>query len=223
MRSWSWTGVAGLVSFDEGPGTTSARGVAPVKSDSFSALARATEFPRRQHLEPLMGMILVVVLKPFVELPPGPRGHPGRSLDTRSTASSSSRRPRPSRSTPASTTAWLHTCSPQARPKARVSLAVYCGPLSDSHCTGRGVFVPPKRASTLIAIRSRMASPSRCPGRATQAMASRSQQSRAKATWTRSPFQHRISKASLHQRRSLARVTTFPRWGRVGLLAYAGS
>ena len=48
----------------------------------------------------------------------------------------------------------LQTKKPHAAPKARVSLVVYGGPLSESHWIGCGVVEVPKRDSRLIAIRS---------------------------------------------------------------------
>jgi hypothetical protein len=66
-------------------------------------------------------------------------------------------------------------------------------------------------------MRSRIISPVIAPVVATKPMASRSWQSSEKATCTRSPFQQRISKPSLHQRRFDLRVMMVPSWTRFGL------
>ena len=61
----------------------------------------------------------------------------------------------------------------------------------------------PKRASMLMAIKSSMSVPLKRPLCPLHAIVSRPLQSRLKATRTLSPLQHRISKMSLHRRKSL--------------------
>src|SRR3954451_9273144 len=73
-------------------------------------------------------------------------------------------------------------------------------PLSVSHCTLCGARLPPKRRSTHWTIISRIISPEIPAVVASQAMTSRSWQSRTKAMRTISPFQQVNSKASAHQR-----------------------
>src|SRR5437762_10325517 len=71
-------------------------------------------------------------------------------------------------------------------------------PLSESHCTGCGARISPKRFSTQSTIMSRIISPEMPAVVATQLMISRSSQSRAKARRTTSPFQQVNSRPSEH-------------------------
>src|SRR5438874_10844970 len=73
-------------------------------------------------------------------------------------------------------------------------------PLSESHCTGCGARILPKRFSTQSTIMSRIISPEMPAVVATQLITSRSWQSRAKARRTISPFQQVNSSASEHHR-----------------------
>ena len=88
----------------------------------------------------------------------------------------------------------------RAKAISMVLWAAKIEPLSDSHCTGCGARSVPKRCSTERTIMSRIISPEIPAVVATQAMTSRSWQSRAKATRTTSPFQAVNSSASEHQR-----------------------
>src|SRR5438105_860285 len=83
-------------------------------------------------------------------------------------------------------------------------------PLSDSHCTGCGARIAPKRRSTQSTIMSRIISPETPAVVATQLMTSRSWQSRAKARRTTSPFQQVNSRPSEHQRMLERSVATWP-------------
>src|SRR5437762_2049488 len=73
-------------------------------------------------------------------------------------------------------------------------------PLSESHCTGCGARISPKRFSTQSSIMSRIISPEIPAVVATQLITSRSWQSRAKARRTISPFKQVNSSASEHHR-----------------------
>src|SRR5215469_9410977 len=87
-----------------------------------------------------------------------------------------------------------------AKAMSMVLWAAKIEPLSDNHCTGCGARKVPKRCSTERTIMSRIIAPEMPAVVATQEIASRSWQSRAKATRTTSPFQQVNSSASEHQR-----------------------
>src|SRR6516162_5039500 len=93
-----------------------------------------------------------------------------------------------------------HGARLSARAILMVLWAAKIEPLSESHCTGCGARIVPKRFSTHRTIISRIISPEMPAVVATQEIASRSWQSRAKATRTTSPFQQVNSNASEHQR-----------------------
>jgi hypothetical protein len=79
-----------------------------------------------------------------------------------------------------------------------------------NHCTGCGERIVPKRRSMQRTIMSRIISPEMPAVVATQPIASRSWQSRAKATRTTSPFQQANSSVSEHQRQFERIVATWP-------------
>jgi len=97
-----------------------------------------------------------------------------------------------------------------ARAISMVRWAAKIEPLSESHCTGYGARMVPKRCSTERTIMSRIISPEMPAVVATQEITSRSWQSRAKATRTTSPFQQVNSSASEHQRQFERIVATRP-------------
>jgi hypothetical protein len=91
--------------------------------------------------------------------------------------------------------------SPMSQAKLRVSPAMWQLPLSESHsmATGKRLILP-NRCCTAATIRSRALSLEMPPAVATKLMASRSEQSNAKATQTLPPLSQPISKPSKHQR-----------------------
>src|ERR1051325_1026522 len=98
----------------------------------------------------------------------------------------------------------------RARAISIVRGAAKIEPLSESHCTGCGAQIRPKRCSTQRTIMSRIISPEIPAVVATQLITLRSWQSRAKATRTTSPFQQVNSSASEHQRQFERIVATWP-------------
>lgn len=98
-----------------------------------------------------------------------------------------------------------------------VSCATYREPLSLSHSIGLDGNASPKRASIASTIRSRTRSPSMPAVEAAQLIASRSQQSSAKATRTRSALSQPTSKPSEHQRRLLCATAIVPSCARVSI------
>lgn len=100
---------------------------------------------------------------------------------------------------------------PSAVAARAVSLAMEALPLSRSHSTKSGVFVPPKRRSTASIMRSRTIAPV-TPAWATaaQAMISRSQASIPKSARTMSPLRQSSSRWSDHQRILGFRAMTMP-------------
>src|ERR1700730_13904766 len=101
-----------------------------------------------------------------------------------------------------------------ARAISMVLWAAKIDPLSESHCTGCGARIAPKRFSTQLTIMSRIISPETPAVVATKLMTSRSWQSRAKARRTTSPFQQANSRPPEHQRMLERSVATWPSWSR---------